>query len=289
MNRLTTLAFKQSRGREINFITTLGERGMFNHYGGKDENECRPRLEQEAAHTGVNEAVGLTELAPNQPLPGTCFTVASLKDLSNRIYGPFTPRDFVDTFNTHPSSITLTNQDVMRWKMASRAVQIYATDSPVKEYQRLFNQIMMSKETLYPRVVVPRCGNWPGMEDEMDLQVALGFSTAALIYGGLHALAWFAHFDSSTEQTLWRISACVVMAGVPIGYLILIWGMYMSEQLDESELVILPPFIFLVLLIMLAYVLARAYLVVECFINLSHLPAGVYDVPTWSAYFPHIS
>lgn len=38
-----------------------------------------------------------------------------------------------------------------------------------------------------------------------------------------------------------------------------------------------------------AYALARAYLVVECFINLSHLSAGVYDVPNWAAYFPHMS
>ena len=30
----------------------------------------------------------------------------------------------------------------------------------------------------------------------------------------------------------------------------------------------------------LAYILARAYLAVECFINLSHLPVGVYDVPS---------
>lgn len=38
-----------------------------------------------------------------------------------------------------------------------------------------------------------------------------------------------------------------------------------------------------------AYVLARAYLVVECFINVSHLPAGAYKVPSWTAYFPHIA
>lgn len=34
------------------------------------------------------------------------------------------------------------------------------------------------------------------------------------------------------------------------------------------------------LLVLPAYVSARVYLVVECFINLSHLPAGVYDVPS---------
>jgi len=39
----------------------------------------------------------------------------------------------------------------------------------------------------------------------------------------------------------------------------------------------------------LSYCLARVYLVVECFINLSHLPESVFRVPVWSQYVPHIS
>ena len=39
----------------------------------------------------------------------------------------------------------------------------------------------------------------------------------------------------------------------------------------------------------LLYCLARVYLVVECFINLSHLPESVFQVPVWSQYVPHIS
>jgi hypothetical protein len=39
----------------------------------------------------------------------------------------------------------------------------------------------------------------------------------------------------------------------------------------------------------LLYCLARVYLVVECFINLSHLPESVFRVPIWSQYVPHIS
>ena len=39
----------------------------------------------------------------------------------------------------------------------------------------------------------------------------------------------------------------------------------------------------------LVYCLARVYLVVECFINLSHLPESVFRVPVWSQYVPHIS
>ena len=39
---------------------------------------------------------------------------------------------------------------------------------------------------------------------------------------------------------------------------------------------------------LVAYVLARACLVVECFINVFHLPAGVFDTPEWSTDSPHM-
>ncbi|RMJ04895.1 hypothetical protein CDV36_014430 [Fusarium kuroshium] len=41
--------------------------------------------------------------------------------------------------------------------------------------------------------------------------------------------------------------------------------------------------------LMLLYCLARVYLVVECFINLAHLPDSAYLLPKWSQYVPHIS
>jgi len=40
---------------------------------------------------------------------------------------------------------------------------------------------------------------------------------------------------------------------------------------------------------MLLYVVARVYLVVECFLNLAHLPDAAYLLPQWSQYVPHIA
>jgi len=39
---------------------------------------------------------------------------------------------------------------------------------------------------------------------------------------------------------------------------------------------------------MALYVCGRVYLVVECFINLAHLPESAYELPKWSQYVPHI-
>jgi hypothetical protein len=37
----------------------------------------------------------------------------------------------------------------------------------------------------------------------------------------------------------------------------------------------------------LVYAAARTYLVVECFINIAHLPDAVFQEPNWSQYIPH--
>lgn len=129
-----------------------------------------------------------------------------------------------------------------------------------------------------------RCKNWPDIDDMSELPIAIGFTTVALVYGGLHALAWFAHFDSPTEQLLWRISACVVMGAFPVFLALLKAAIYLPNGYYIDTVIEYAAYF-----VLLPYVLARAFLVVECFINLSHLPAGVYDVPQWATYFPHIS
>ena len=142
-----------------------------------------------------------------------------------------------------------------------------------------------------------------------------GFATASVLYGGLHALAWPAHFETPAIRLLWRLSSCVVMGGLPI--IMILDVLYDFEHTFCNHGRALPFNLFRVLepryrkhtrelpfslikfkdnladgifcLTVVTYILARAFLVVECFIILLHLPAGVYDVPAWSSYFPHIS
>lgn len=49
-----------------------------------------------------------------------------------------------------------------------------------------------------------------------------------------------------------------------------------------------PIFDIAVILLIILYAVARVYLVVECFINLAHLPPSAYQLPQWSQYVPHI-
>ncbi|KAL8841074.1 MAG: hypothetical protein Q9176_003415 [Flavoplaca citrina] len=199
---------------------------------------------------------------PNQIIPGTSLRLK--KD-------PLHMAGLIELEPAFPS-ISVTERDINRWKMALRAVErfrepqsgLYSLTGPFRRH-------------------VP---NMPGFRDIIkEIPLALGFSAAAIIYGGLHALAWFAEFRSPTEQLLWRISSVAVMSGIPI-----LAAIYkLMEQTVAHSLFTWLLIWGLFLPTVIAYILARLYLVVECFIQLSHLPAGVYEVPEWSTYFPHIA
>ncbi|KAL8964552.1 MAG: hypothetical protein Q9197_006883 [Variospora fuerteventurae] len=182
-------------------------------------------------------------------------------------------------------------QAINRWKMAKRA------DESIQTRQSL-DGMKLTGESF-----ARRCTNTP---EALNLRatagfyflvplldpLALGFGAAAMVYGGLHALAWFAPFRSPIEQLLWRMSCVVVIGGIPTSLAVCRFMFSFAFQDWDgwgALLLIRMPRVLLAYLLVSAYVLARLYLVVECFIQLSHLPAGVYDMPEWSSYFPHIA
>jgi len=129
----------------------------------------------------------------------------------------------------------------------------------------------------------------------------------SVAYGGIHAIGWNFTFATQTEQLLWRVS-CPLLAimGIPMYKFIC----YIEGQ-ERGSLVVnikwafswIPDYfsyghmfygIFYVLLCILCslcfipYCAARAFLVVEAFISLRHVPMGVYQVVNWASYIPHI-
>lgn len=126
-----------------------------------------------------------------------------------------------------------------------------------------------------------------------DATSLMGIIIAGLSYGGLHIIAWAAPFASSAEMYLWRISslAIAVSGFVVLGTKLLADACdYVPENLTDLMDVVSTVWIVVVAMPFgLLYVLARGYLVVECFVNIAHLPDSVYQVPAWSQYFPHIA
>lgn len=254
------------------------------------------RFEQRSGHDENNEDSSIT-LGPGQNLQGTgwrirrpselglfweCLPPWAKESLSGDREVPKNDReshDHEERPRDYPPlpTIQLTTRDVTRWNMAWRSV--------CAMQQTHEQNHALSPARLYRYSFSRRCDDRPGADDFDELQITLSFGAAGLIYGGLHALAWFAHFESPTEQWLWRISACVIMGGMLVIY---ISRKKFVEKGSKGYYIDQVAFPFGCLII-LVYFLARGYLVVECFINLFNLPAGVYEVPSWSAYFPHIS
>ena len=220
-------------------------------------------VESSARQPDLNGHLASTEYMPGKGIPDTGLKLNSTLEVDFKEDGKI---------RTDLPSLKLTKQDINRWKMAKRAAE---SIEAVPSYQ-VFSGNPFER----------RCINMPDFISVLnELPLAFGFSAAAIVYGGLHALAWFAHFHSPTEQLLWRISSVVVIGGIPT--LAVIWKL--ADSFSEDRHVAALTLFVLDFLIASAYVLARLYLVVECFIQLSHLPAGVYEEPQWSAYFPHIA
>ena len=244
---------------------------------------------QDRGHNGEDEA-GSNVLMPGETIQGTGYRVLDMESLAHKL-GQGDILNFKGGSHSPLPELNLTTTDVTRYQMASRASELlYEASQPLCESfpeGTAHYRVMFRSET-----IVRRCKDWPDTNNVLELPVALGSTTAVVIYGGIHALAWTAYFGSSRQQLLWRIAACVVMGGLPV---ILILTLVREAIGDGTGNKILDSGSFYLLIItaialaVLTYMLARGYLVVECFINLSHLPAGVYDVPQWSAYFPHIS
>jgi len=155
-----------------------------------------------------------------------------------------------------------------------------------------------------------RARNWPEINAFLKLEffdgkkpkpVTIGFCLAGFVYGLLHLSAWGAPFPSAVQCFLWKLSGfTLVSSGIAIVILTAtleiapmlfrtfryrIWE-ELSDFMEISSAVVL---LFVVGAYSLLYTFARIYLVVECFLSLTHLPDAIFKLPQWSNYFPHIS
>jgi hypothetical protein len=143
-----------------------------------------------------------------------------------------------------------------------------------------------------------------------------GLLLAGSLYGGIHLFAWNGPFPSGIERLLWRISCLIITSPVALVLLAILTGCLMflvwviveifdacmpikrllrwlygpiGTLLDTEigEFFFWLIFFSILGILALVYAAARTYLVVECFINIAHLPDAVFQEPNWSQYIPH--
>lgn len=292
--------FSQREANSIAITDDIDVLGDIQLYGQLWLEASRPVSPQ--ALLNLDRGRVISTLSLGQTSSETGFTLKSAAEVKKSMYDDSDFRLPLEGF-----TLKFTDRSTKRWKMAWRALQ------SEKQFRAQNKNYLHLSDDLFVRYA----GNRPGTRDLGSLPVALGFGIAALVYGGLHALAWFAHFKSPVERLLWRLSACIVMVGIPLMFLLdRTWRLSGLRSIIDSNPLLYnlgfavkesrPTFhyyrgqgrrytmltyihLLIAFLVLVAYGLARAYLVVKCFMQLSHMPAGVYDTPSWSAYFPHIS
>jgi hypothetical protein len=97
------------------------------------------------------------------------------------------------------------------------------------------------------------------------------------------------------EQWRWRIASIVIASPIVVVPICLLFRhglLLLTRAYLQRSWVAKPGFVggyAVCAVLCVAYLAARFYIVVECFLNLAHLPLGVYNVPAWSRYIPHLS
>ncbi|KAK7439921.1 hypothetical protein CaCOL14_003368 [Colletotrichum acutatum] len=157
--------------------------------------------------------------------------------------------------------------------------------------------------------LVPHIVNFPSMSNlglgqvniHRDvLRSVLALTAAA--YGGLHLAGCLDHFPTTIERTLWLAASLVITSsGVALWVFFLarqVWprfDVFISGAAPGAQLAgttYQKPWmkrvkLFVLCFVLLLFVVARVFLVIEAFISLREAPASLYETPEWSDFFPH--
>jgi hypothetical protein len=114
--------------------------------------------------------------------------------------------------------------------------------------------------------------------------VALYFAEiiVAMIFGGIHCIAWSFSFSTHVEQLLWRASSITIIS-VPFFFLVLFLTFHFLHLHAPNIFLLLfgffPPLI---------YVFSRLTLLILSFISLRSLPPSAFYTVRWTTFIPHI-
>ncbi|KAI5819567.1 hypothetical protein BZA77DRAFT_304353 [Pyronema omphalodes] len=123
------------------------------------------------------------------------------------------------------------------------------------------------------------------------------------LYGGIHLSTWHFAFPSDTERLLWKISGIITVSASLLAPGWLWWaknifddGFVTSMQrvlfswyyLDDAADYFVQISACIVIVTSPVVLATRLFLVVESFISLRSVPAGVYVTVPWAQYIPHL-
>jgi hypothetical protein len=114
----------------------------------------------------------------------------------------------------------------------------------------------------------------------------LGASVGGTVFGAVHCLAWDFAFPTGGEKLGWNICAVATAVLPLVMALPLLLSAYTVFERTRFFALAMRISTFVFVLLSLAYVLARLFLLAETVRSLFYLPPEAF-VETWSGSFPH--
>lgn len=119
---------------------------------------------------------------------------------------------------------------------------------------------------------------------------------ASIAFSAVHIAAWNAGFPTEAEAWLWRFSSMFIgFSGLLWAFLHVmaelsatLWWTWYDVVIGEASQILTMLVTALCSMCGVIYILARAYLVVEAFVELRSLPTMAYAIPQWSVSIPHV-
>lgn len=183
-----------------------------------------------------------------------------------------------------------------------------ATAAPVRFYQTLYRIVpkpMLDTSNLqFPLTDLLVTDHYPTSQPLRARQLYVAMLLPAL-YGGIHLTALGFDFPSPVEERLWLYAGVYIAIGLPI-WEVVAWFLIIYEATDVLNVLLRPCLWWydggrgahrsivrntrklLGRMFLLGYALARAYIIVESFASLRHLPIGVFWTPDWLQMIPHV-
>ncbi|CAF9928503.1 MAG: hypothetical protein GOMPHAMPRED_005149 [Gomphillus americanus] len=111
------------------------------------------------------------------------------------------------------------------------------------------------------------------------------------IFGGLHCIAWHFSFPSVYEQTMWQASSIITTASPVVVSTLAIYNLKTqsssSRTISYSTLLLGTVASFIAITLLVLFVAARLFILVEVFRSLGFQPPNAFK-STWTANLPHI-
>lgn len=190
----------------------------------------------------------------------------------------------------------------LRWKLAAVAVQTYPAIQ--QRFTKRQDAAIDGNEAVWfesatEELLTIHVADWPS-EDLLrgirGLIMGMILWFASMAYGAVHLAAWNEYFPSKLEAWMWRSSSIYItwsgLVWLSINLLAHLsksidayWERVMALQASRVSHLFLG---FLCSICGIAYVFARAYLVVEAIVSIRQMPVTAYQTPDWAQIIPHL-